>query len=88
MITSSLTQVDFQRKLNELFQLGQSQSLREIEIKAGDLHRLVGVYPQPNHSMPVCCQVMRKNMQASDQIISAPPKGNGASLTILYKLPR
>lgn len=88
MITPPLTKVDFQRKLDELFQLGQSQSLHEIEIKAGDLHRLVGIYPQPNHSMPVCCHVMRKNMHADDQLISAPPKGNGASLTILYKLPR
>jgi 5-methylcytosine-specific restriction protein A len=38
--------------------------------------------------MPMCCQAMYKLKRASDEIVSAPPKGKGASLTIRYLLPR
>jgi 5-methylcytosine-specific restriction protein A len=62
--------------------------LREITIKSGDLHRRVGGYPSHNHRMPVCCHVMRANMRSGDQILAAPPKGDGATLVIRYRLPR
>lgn len=38
--------------------------------------------------MPVCCSVMRKNMRTGDHILHKPPKGNGATLRILYHIPR
>jgi len=59
-----------------------------LDINSGHLHRLVGGYPGPNHRMPVCCGAMRGEMQPGDIIIDQPPKGNGASLTIRYRLPR
>ena len=58
-----------------------------VEVNAGKLHRLMGGYPGPGHNMPVCCEVMRRRMRATDRIIAQPPKGNGASLTIRYQLP-
>jgi len=38
--------------------------------------------------MPVCCNVMLSEMSNEDVIVSKPPKGQGASLVIRYKLPR
>ncbi len=59
-----------------------------VEINAGELHRKVGDYPGPIHIMPSCCDVMYEERKAGDRILSSPPKGRGASLTIRYKLPR
>ena len=59
-----------------------------IHINAGELHRKVGGYPGPNHRMPVCCNVMYREQRVGDKVLSSPPKGQGASLTIRYKLPR
>ena len=82
------TSKDFQAELENIFRQAQSQNMQWVEVQAGDLHRQVGGYPARNHHMPVCCQVLRANMQAGDQILAAPPKGNGATLLIRYHLPR
>ena len=82
------TAEDFQNELDKIFRDAQSQNLQAVEVTSGELHRLVGGYPGKTHRMPACCQVMRANMQAGDQILSAPPKGNGATLVIRYCLPR
>jgi hypothetical protein len=59
-----------------------------VDINSGALHRKVGGYPGTNHRMPACCDVMYAEKQSGDEIMSRPPKGKGASLTIRYKLPR
>ena len=79
---------DFQRELKNIFAAGQRQGKTYIDIRSGDLHKAVGSYPGNNHRMPICCSVMRSYMVAGDQILEQPPKGNGASLIIWYKLPR
>ena len=56
-----------------------------VQIRSGDLHRLIGGYPGPTHRMPLCCDVMRNRMGPDDFIVEAPPKGNGASLVIQYR---
>jgi hypothetical protein len=66
----------------------QRASRAFVNINSGDLHRSVGGYPGRNHQMPSCCAAMESEMQDGDVIISRPPKGHGASLTIRYKLPR
>jgi len=88
MATHIPTSVDFQDELDRFLQTARQQSLNEIKVKSGDLHRKVGGYPSNNHRMPVCCQVMRENMRLGDQILAAPPKGDGATLVIRYRLPR
>jgi 5-methylcytosine-specific restriction protein A len=55
-----------------------------VDVNSGDLHRQVGGYPGRNHRMPVCCEVMYGKMKGDDAVLSAPPKGKGASLTIRY----
>lgn len=59
-----------------------------LEINAGHLHREFGGYPSKTHNMPCCCQAMRNIMKDGDIIVNEPPSGQGASLTIQYKLPR
>jgi len=79
---------DFQNELNHIFSIAQQQGKDYVDVKSGDLHRQVGGYPGPNHRMPVCCDIMKKNMKNGDQILQQPPKGRGATLIIRYRLPR
>ena len=79
---------DFQKELDAIFSFAEAKHLTAIILKSGDLHRLVGDYPGTNHRMPVCCNVMRKNMKRDDEVLSEPPSGEGASLTIKYQFPR
>ena len=75
---------DFQEALDELFAFANEKGLRAITVRAGELHRLVGEYPGKDHRMPISCTVMRDYMRPGDEVISAPPKGDGASLEIRY----
>ena len=81
------TRQDFTAALSALLATART-SAPFLDVRAGDLHRQVGGYPGHNHRMPVCCQAMRDLMQPNDQILSQPPKGNGASLTIRYGFSR
>ncbi len=55
-----------------------------IDLNSGEIHRELGGYPGKNHSMPSCCEAMRRLMTKQDYILKQPLKGNGASLTIRY----
>lgn len=55
-----------------------------IDLTSGAVHRATGGYPGTNHRMPVCCDVMYAAMRGDDKVLSAPPKGKGASLSIRY----
>ncbi len=79
---------EFRAELESRFQRGTNRGASEIAVNSGDLHRSIGGYPSPKHRMPQCCDVMYDLMRTGDEIVSAPPKGKGASLTIKYKLPR
>lgn len=79
---------DFRAELRRLLSKAQALGFSAVEITAGSLHRRVGEYPGPTHSMANCCSVMRQEMRTADSIVAEPPKGAGASLTIRYVLPR
>jgi len=79
---------DFQRELDIIFKDTQKSGKTYIDANSGDLHRRVGGYPGKNHRMPLCCEVLKKNMRPEDQVLEQPFKGKGASLIIRYKLPR
>lgn len=83
-----LTTEDFQSELDKLFATAQEEGKQFVEVKSGDLHRSVGGYPGPNHRIPVCCTVMKRNMKPGDEILQQPPSGTGATLIIRYRLPR
>lgn len=59
----------------------------ELIASAGEIHRKVGGYPGPDHRMPVCCSAMKSEMQQGDRIVDEPLSGQGARLTIKYRLP-
>lgn len=79
---------DFREELHARFKRAVERGAKEIEINSGDLHRALGGYPADKHQMPSCCDVMHEERGAGDQMISSPPSGRGASLTIRYALPR
>lgn len=85
----AVTRKDFQTALNNLFQNAHISGVPSVSVRAGDLHRRVGDYPdKKKHRMPICCAVMMESLKKDDRIIHAPPKRAGASLEILYLLPR
>lgn len=80
---------DFKKEIFEQIKRATKQNRPHVEINAGELHRVLGDYPNPKkHRMPELCEAMRQAMTAADKIIFSPEKGNGAALTIRYKLPR
>lgn len=83
------TAEEFRELLFEVFQAAEEGHYASVVVNAGELHRKVGGYPNRNNNrMPVCCNVMRNAMRRGDVIVSEPPKGQGATLTIRYALPR
>ena len=79
---------DFELRLQQLFAEATARGEAYVDIEAGDLHRDVGDYPGENHRMPVCCVAMQQSVAPVDQILYAPPSGQGASLRIRFMLPR
>jgi hypothetical protein len=83
---------DFRDELRAQIVRATKQQRHQIEINAGELHRLVGGYPPKTgekHSMPSCCQAMRNEFDRGSAVIVHETKsGHSASLTIRYNLPR
>jgi len=82
------TMDQFRSELRLQLHEAEVRGLPYVEINSGALHRKLGGYPEKPHRMPSCCKVMYAEQKAGDEIVSRPPKGNGASLTIRYRLPR
>ena len=83
-----VTSADFRSELRAQLAHAEGRGAPYVDVNSGELHRKVGGYPGNNHSMPVCCEVMYAEMSSDDEVVNAPPKGKGASLTIRYRLPR
>lgn len=75
----------FRRALNTV---SASSTGSHVDVTSGALHRAIGGYPGAHHAMPTCCVVMLAAVHDGDEILSMPPKGRGATLTIRYKLLR
>lgn len=74
----------FETALTEMLAHAADRGAKSVSVNSGNLHRSVGGYPGRNHRMPICCEVMYARKGDGDRVISAPPKGKGASLTIEY----
>lgn len=79
---------DFRAELRSLFERAQDQGYDHIQIEARQLHVAVGGYPARSHRMQECCRVLREAMNEGDRVVREPPSGQGATLTIRYRLPR
>ena len=76
---------DFRIELKDQIERARRQGRPHIEVNSGELHRVLGGYPNASaHQMPTCCEVMRSEMGPRDEIIFSPKEGNGASVTIKY----
>lgn len=85
------TSDEFRSELRARLRAAELRRATFLEVNAGELHRHLGGYPGDagaNHQMPSCCGVMHAERRAGDMVLSAPPSGKGASLTIRYRLPR
>jgi len=82
------TSREFRAALDVVLATSTKLDQRFVDVRSGDLHRIVGSYPGVDHRMPTCCGVMLEAMTAGDQVLRAPPKGKGANLVIRYALPR
>lgn len=81
-----LTTDDFRAEIKGQIARAKARGAKSVEINAGEIHRKLGGYPGTDHRMPMCCEAMRSLMQAGDAVVSEPPSGRGASLTIRYAL--
>lgn len=79
---------EFRRELSARFRRAVERNATSLEVNSGELHRSLGGYPGPNHQMPSCCDVMHEATGKDDEIVTSPPSGRGASLTIRYRIPR
>jgi hypothetical protein len=79
---------EFRAELERVFRQAEERGLPYVDVKSADLHRRLGGYPGSRHQMPTCCNVMWSYREPTDEVISQPPSGKGASLKIRYKLPR
>ena len=78
----------FRGRLSARLRAAERDGLPHVDVNAGDLHREVGGYPGAGHQMPNCCRIMYDAQRAGDQVLSKPPSGMGALVTIRYRLPR
>lgn len=85
---SSLTRERFAQDINARLQAAAAAQHSHLDVTSGDVHRSVGGYPGNSHRMPLCCSVMYQLMRPGDVVLAAPPKGQGATLRIRYRLPR
>lgn len=83
-----VTAGDLHAELSTWLLVATESGVAHLDVSAHDLHRQVGGYPGPGHAMPQCCRVMRAEMRECDEVLAAPPMGNGASFTVRYLLPR
>lgn len=82
------TVTDFDKVLAGLFHQAEQEGKKALLVNSGKLHRLVGGYPAYQNRVTTCCGAMRRIMTSGDRIVHQPPGGNGASLDIIYALPR
>ena len=82
------TAEEFENEISKRLKQAESRGANSVDIVSRDVHRAVGDYPGPDHRMPMCVSAMRRMMRGGDLIIEEPPSGQGASVTVRYKLPR
>ena len=81
---------DFEDALDFIFRFKTiSEHADYVEIQSGDLHKILGGYPNNgNHRMAACCSAMRNKMNDKDLILNESNSGKSTKLLIRYYLPR
>lgn len=84
----ALTTDDFRAAIEKRLAEAERGGDSGLIVNAGELHRELGGYPGTDHRLPSCCRAMRSLMCDGDTVVDGPPKGDGASFTVRYVLPR
>ena len=79
------TTEEFREEVEAQISRASKQGRPHVEINAGEIHR--SVRPDENRHY-LACNAMRELIKPSDEIIHAPPAGDGPSFTVRYRLPR
>jgi len=86
-----ISSVEFRDALHQLFATATQTGKTSVTVNAGEFHRRLGEYPDPQkHRMNALCTVMlgEYSSKIGDFVLDKPAKGKGAILTIRYSLPR
>lgn len=79
---SKVTTNNIKNYINEQKRLAKEHGKTELILKSGDVHKELGL----SQRHPQVCNAMRSCMSEEDSILYQPPKGNGTTLQILYRL--
>jgi len=79
---------DYRGALHELFAEAAARGDLTMTVTAGELHRRAGGSGGSDRRLATCCKVMAAEACAEDTVLKSPPSGQGASLTIEYRLAR
>ena len=77
-----MTTDDIRDYIQEQKSIAKMAGKSELVLRSGDVHNDLGL--KQRH--PQVCNAMRTCMNAEDVILYQPPKGNGTTLRIQYKL--
>ena len=85
-----LTASKFKLELNAQIERAMKHGRPHVEINAGELHRKIAHPSQHEefHAMPLCCTVMRNELQRGNAEIIHETADDATALTIRFKLPR
>ena len=77
-----MTTSDIREYILEQKRIAKESGKTELVLRSGDIHNDLEL----KQSHPPVCNAMRQCMQSEDVILYQPPKGNGTTLQIKYKL--
>ena len=77
-----MTTNDIREYIQEQKKFAKMAGKSELVLRSGDVHNDLGL----SQRHPQVCNAMRSCMNLGDVILYQPPKGNGTTLRILYKL--
>ena len=77
-----VTMDDIREYILEQKRIAKENGEKVLELRSGDIHNDLGL----KNRHPMVCNAMRQCMNQGDVILYQPPKGNGTTLRIEYKL--
>ena len=81
-VEEKMTTDDIRSYIQEQKEIAKLAGKSELVLRSGDVHNDLGL--KQRH--PQVCNAMRSCMNSGDVILYQPPKGNGTTLRIQYKL--
>ncbi len=72
------------RFIGEWFKQAECLGRSVLAVKAGDVHKALGL----RNRMPQVVSAMRTLMRDNDILAKAPPSGQGSDFIVVYRLPR